>query len=83
MGNSPLITVEETAKLLGVDPLTLRYGIIQGLIPFGVAIKCTKSYRYIIVRERFEKWMKGELMECPHENNSISLLDIMKKTTHI
>ena len=57
-----LIPLEEAAKMIGLDPVTIRVGLIQGKFPFGVAVKCKKSYRYIIPRERFEKWMKGELV---------------------
>ena len=47
--------VERIAKVLKVNPQTIRRGLEQGAFPFGTAVKCEKRYSYIlypkIVRE--------------------------------
>ena len=34
------------AKVLGVNPQTVRLGLEQGKYPFGTAVKCGKRYSY-------------------------------------
>ena len=58
--NTPLIKAEEAAKIMGLDVPTIREWTKDPACPFGHAIKF-KSWRYIIIRERFEKYMRGEL----------------------
>lgn len=38
--------MEKVASVLGVNPQTVRRGLEQGVYPFGVAVKCDKSYSY-------------------------------------
>lgn len=58
-----LITVIDAAKVMGVSPMTLMYGLRQGLYPFGNATETRKGrYRYIIFRSRFEKYLAGDDM---------------------
>jgi hypothetical protein len=57
-----LISVEEAAAQMGINPVTVRQGLIQGLFPFGTAVHGEKSYRYIIIRRRFEAYMSAEDM---------------------
>lgn len=34
------------AKVLGVNPQTVRKGLEQGVYPFGCAVQCNKGYSY-------------------------------------
>lgn len=52
--------VNEVAKMLGVDPLTVRIGLQQGIFPFGVAFKRdpnNKNYKYIIFDEKVREYL--------------------------
>lgn len=52
----PDLPVKEAARALGIDEVTLKRGLIQGLFPWGVAIKTDGNrYRYLINRTRFEE----------------------------
>jgi hypothetical protein len=55
------IGVCEAAKRLNMKPLNLEGAIEKGLMPFlnAVIVPCEKSNRYIIPRERFERWISG------------------------
>lgn len=53
------ISAEEAAKRLGIDVVTLRGALIKELYPFGKAIRCKKTWRYVIVRERFDAYMNA------------------------
>ena len=53
MDRNATMTVEETAKLLGLHPQTLRYAIERGQIKWATCIRA-KRKRFIIFRERFE-----------------------------
>lgn len=55
------MTVIEAAKILNINPQTLRLALQQGLFPFGVAIKTSENrYTYKIFTERLEKYLGGE-----------------------
>lgn len=58
-----ILKVKEAAIRLGVSELQLRKGIEQGQYPFGVVIrsKAGKRNQYPIIKERFEKYLAGEL----------------------
>jgi len=56
-------TVKEVADRLGKAPVTVRMGIMGGSLPFGTPVKCTKAYAFIIPKEKFEKWLRGEHIE--------------------
>lgn len=62
MKSSLLIPISEAAKVMGVSLSTLRFGLQQNKFPFGTAIECKKTWRYIIVRKRLEKYLSGEDM---------------------
>jgi hypothetical protein len=52
--------VEEAAKLLQMNPQTLRLALQQGLFPFGVAVKTSENrYTYKIFSNRLEKYLEG------------------------
>lgn len=53
------LTVEETAKMLGIAPQGLRVGLQRGVYPFGQAVPSVKGngYRYIISRIKFFEYL--------------------------
>ena len=53
------LTVEETAKMLGIAPQGLRVGLQRGVYPFGQAIPSVtgNGYRYIISRIKFFEYL--------------------------
>lgn len=55
-GSIKRLTVEQAAKLLGVDKMTVSKGLRQGVFPWGYGIKTTdKSWTYIINAESFAR----------------------------
>lgn len=58
------ITLTEAAKILGMTPIMLGWGIESGQVPFGACIKSkeakAKRKCYVIPRVQFEKWINGE-----------------------
>ena len=53
---NPNMSVREVARELGTSEQTVRVGIQQKAFPFGVAVKNSTKYTYIIPREKFENW---------------------------
>ena len=53
------LTVNETAKMLGIAPQGLRVGLQRGIYPFGQAIPSVtgNGYRYIISRIKFYEYL--------------------------
>ena len=49
------MSVKEAAKRMGVSEQTVRVGLQQNVFPFGVAIKTSTKYTYIINRQKFEE----------------------------
>lgn len=47
------LSVVDAAKLLGVSIPTLRFGLQQGVFPWGYGIKCTGSWVYFINAKKF------------------------------
>lgn len=60
MAQNSLLDVKKAAVRMGISFQLLEAGLIQGLFPFGVAVKGENSYRYIIVKARFEAWMTAQ-----------------------
>lgn len=59
------ITVKEASEMSGMTPNFIRYGLQQGVLPFGVAVKMRSSYSYYISKEALEKFMReGKQYEC-------------------
>jgi hypothetical protein len=56
------ISIEGAAKRMGVSPMFLRLALRRGELPFGIAVKFDKQWRYYINPERFRRWMAGEDM---------------------
>lgn len=50
------ISVEQAAREMKVDVSTVRFGLQQNRFPFGTAVECTKSWRYIIYPEIFRQY---------------------------
>ncbi len=56
--------MEEAAKVLDMNPQTLRLALQQGLFPFGVAVKTSeKRYTYKIFPKRMEEYIAGRYYE--------------------
>lgn len=56
------LTVEETAKLLGVTPQFIRIQIQRKILPFGIAVPSMQGtqYRYIIPRAKVYEFLGME-----------------------
>lgn len=63
------LTIEQTAKLLGMSKQGVRIQIQRGILPFGVAVKSVEGneHRYIIPRRKVYEFLG---MEC-NENEVI------------
>ena len=55
------ISVEKAAKELNVSPLSLRYALHNGLVPFGTGFKQEGSdrYTYIIWPAKYREYVSG------------------------
>ena len=47
------ISVREVARELGTSEQTVRIGLQQKAFPFGVAVKSSSKFTYVIPREKF------------------------------
>jgi ribosomal protein L21 len=59
--NVELMTVKEVADILKTAPMKIKSGILNGTMPIGTVINEGKNDRVIIIKTRFEKWIRGEL----------------------
>lgn len=48
--------MERVARVLKVNPQTVRKGLEQGCYPFGTAVKCDKSYSYQFFPEKVKEY---------------------------
>jgi hypothetical protein len=57
------ISVKEVAKALGIAPMKVKCAIKNGTMPIGAVAQEDNSTkeRTVIVKVRFEKWIRGEL----------------------
>lgn len=55
--------MEKIAKVLGVNPQTVRKGLEQGCYPFGTAVKCNKSYSYQFFPMKVKEYLGIEIGE--------------------
>ena len=55
--------MERIAKVLGVNPQTVRKGLEQGCYPFGTAVKCDKSYSYQFFPQKVKEYLGVNLDE--------------------
>ena len=49
------ISVEHAAELLGVSPQFIRIGLQQGILKFGMAVKMSRQWTYVITKQKFEE----------------------------
>lgn len=55
--------MERIAKVLKVNPQTVRKGLEQGCYPFGTAVKCEKSYSYQFFPKKVKEYLGVSLDE--------------------
>ena len=55
--------MERVARVLKVNPQTVRKGLEQGCYPFGTAVKCNKSYSYQFFPEKVKEYLGVTLNE--------------------
>lgn len=53
--SSNRISVEQAAKLLGASPQFIRIGLQQGKLDFGMAVKMSRYWTYVITKQKFEE----------------------------
>ena len=58
--NENRMTVKEAAARMGVSELFIRFGIRNGTLPIGYAIKMSSKWTFYINKTMFEAFMKGE-----------------------
>lgn len=60
------LTLEQASAILKMGTRKLRAGLIQGVLPFGVAIKETEGvhrYSFLIPEPRLMNWIQGADMK--------------------
>lgn len=55
--------MERIAKVLRVNPQTVRKGLEQGCYPFGTAVKCDKGYSYQFFPMKVKEFLGVDLNE--------------------
>ena len=58
--DNTMMTVEECAKILCMNPKSLRESIENGTFEFGRCIRTKKSKVYKISRTAFMRWLNGD-----------------------
>jgi hypothetical protein len=65
MERMELMSVLDVARHMGVSKDTIMAGLKQNKFSFGVAVKGTNSWRYIIPKKKYEAWCKeNEVRQC-------------------
>ena len=49
------ISIEHAAELLGASPQFIRIGLQQGILKFGMAVKMSRQWTYVITKQKFEE----------------------------
>ncbi len=49
------LSVDEVARLLGASPQFIRIGLQRKELPFGMAVKMSGHWTYVIPRQQFEE----------------------------
>lgn len=49
------ISVAQAARLLNASEQFIRLGLQQGTLTFGVAVKMSSQYTYVITKQKFEE----------------------------
>ena len=52
------ITVQQAADILGVSEQFVRYGLREGTLPIGAAVKMSSRWTYYISLEKLEQYFK-------------------------
>lgn len=61
MSNSNMMTVQDCAEILGMNPKTIREAIENKTFPFGIMVKSGGGQKiYKISRQAFENWYYGD-----------------------
>lgn len=53
--------MERIARVLRVNPATVRKGLEQGVFPFGCAVKCEKRFSYIFFPEKVKEYLNIDI----------------------
>lgn len=54
------LTINNVAAKLGVSPQTLRLGLQREQFPFGIAIKTSNRYTYVIYEKKLKEFLDYE-----------------------
>ena len=60
----PKITVNEAARMMGVNPRFLQMGLQYQRFPFGTAVKGERRWSYYINANRFQAYMEARDMQA-------------------
>ena len=55
MADKNRISVATAAKLLNASEQFVRIGLQQGTLPFGMAVKMSGQWTYVITKQKFEE----------------------------
>ena len=50
------LSVAEAARLLGASEQFVRIGLQQGTLKFGMAVKMSSQWTYVITKQKFEEF---------------------------
>lgn len=50
------LSVAEAAQLLGASEQFIRIGLQQGYLKFGMAVKMSSQWTYVITKQKFEEF---------------------------
>ncbi len=56
---SKKMTVIEVAERMEATPAFVRMALRQDRLPFGIAVRMDREWRYYISRERYSLWERG------------------------
>ena len=51
------LKVNDVAQMLGISPQSLRLGLQRDQFPFGVAIKTSNRYTYVIYEKKLKEYI--------------------------
>ena len=64
-----IMTCSEVSKILGINPIVVKFSILNGSMPIGMVARDKHSTkdRTIVIKARLEKWVRGELADKGHK----------------
>lgn len=71
--------VSEAATLMGCSQETIRVGLIQGVFPWGYAVKTSDKFTYVIIRDKFMSDIQGNKREVIELVGAINSLRNLRK----